>query len=246
MSNEAGDKKLLGNFRKLIDQVSADPNYKPSNPTLSKAKLETQYTTAAAAVEEVSAKLAPHKLAITDRQTGYDGLPSIVTRSRNLLKASGVSKEIVADAETHVRKIVGRRATPKPKTAAGTPGTPDETPRASHSSAQTSFENQLGNFGAYLAVLSNVPAYKPNEPDLKLAGLQALSDDLHARNNNVSSAFAPLVQARGQRDQLLYLSDDSVVNTALLAKAYVKGALGTNSQLHKQIKGLTFSRQNKA
>ena len=44
---------------------------------------------------------------------------------------------------------------------------------------------------------------------------------------------------------LLYLNDDSVVNNALLVKAYVKGAMGTKSQLHKQIKGLTFSRQNK-
>jgi hypothetical protein len=26
MSTESGDKKLLGNFRKLIDEVSADPN----------------------------------------------------------------------------------------------------------------------------------------------------------------------------------------------------------------------------
>jgi hypothetical protein len=44
------------------------------------------------------------------------------------------------------------------------------------------------------------------------------------------------------RDQLLYLDDDSIVNTALLVKAYVKAALGTKSQLFKKIKGLKFSR----
>ena len=31
MATESGDKKLLGNFRKLIDEVSADPNYNPAN-----------------------------------------------------------------------------------------------------------------------------------------------------------------------------------------------------------------------
>ena len=30
MTSESGDQKLLGNFRKLIDFVSADPNYNPS------------------------------------------------------------------------------------------------------------------------------------------------------------------------------------------------------------------------
>src|SRR5207237_8058680 len=34
MANESGDLKLLRNFRKLIDLVSADANYKPSNATL--------------------------------------------------------------------------------------------------------------------------------------------------------------------------------------------------------------------
>jgi len=44
---------------------------------------------------------------------------------------------------------------------------------------------------------------------------------------------------------LLYQADNSVVNTALLAKEYVKGAFGTNSQLYKQIKGLEFKRKRK-
>ena len=34
MPDESGDLKLLGNFRKLIDLVPADDNYKPSNAAL--------------------------------------------------------------------------------------------------------------------------------------------------------------------------------------------------------------------
>ena len=43
MATESGDKKLLGNFRKLIDEVSADPNYNPANTKLKKSALEAQY-----------------------------------------------------------------------------------------------------------------------------------------------------------------------------------------------------------
>ncbi len=46
----------------------------------------------------------------------------------------------------------------------------------------------------------------------------------------------PLSQSRGTRDQLLYGNADSVVNTALLVKAYVSAAFGNSSQLYKQIK----------
>ena len=53
----------------------------------------------------------------------------------------------------------------------------------------------------------------------------------------------PLSQSRGTRDELLYLNEDCVVNTALLAKAYVAGALGTSSNAYKQIKGLAFRRR---
>jgi len=42
MATESGDKKLLGNFRKLIDEVSADPNYNPANSKLKKSALEAR------------------------------------------------------------------------------------------------------------------------------------------------------------------------------------------------------------
>ena len=44
MPGESGDLKLLGNFRKLIDLVSAETNYKPSNAALKPAALNTQHT----------------------------------------------------------------------------------------------------------------------------------------------------------------------------------------------------------
>jgi len=69
--------------------------------------------------------------------------------------------------------------------------------------------------------------------------------DLDAKNKAVSSAFVPLNQARGARDGILYLNDDSVVNRAALIKAYVAAAFGRNSQLYKAIKGLDFKRQNR-
>ena len=237
MATESGDNKLIGNFRKLIDEVSAEAAYNPANNKLKKPALETQYTAADAAVSAVAAARAPNKLAITDRESAFAGLRALATRSRNFLKASGAPKGVVDDAETFIRKLSGGRKSPRLK---DDPSTPENEAEASSSASQLSYDNQIGNFESYIEIVKNVPAYNPNEADLKVTALTALAADLTAKSNAVSTSSATLNQARGVRDQLLYLSDDSVVNTAQLVKAYVKAALGTQSQLFKQIKGLKF------
>jgi hypothetical protein len=134
------------------------------------------------------------------------------------------------------------RPRPKAKTdAAATQGAADK----QQSSSQLSYDNMLGHLAGYLAVLGELASYNPNEADLKLPALQTFANDLRAKNDAVSASFVPLSQARGVRDQLLYQADNSVVNTALLVKEYVKGAYGTSSQLYKEVKGLEFKRRGK-
>lgn len=245
MPNEAGDSRLTANLRRLIDSVSADPTYNPSNAALKTTALESLYSAGMAASQDVGTRMATHKLAINDRQTVFEQLAGLVKRSRNMLKASGASTKVLDDAETLVRKLTGGRKTPKAKNVADNQSTPENEAVVNHSASQMSYDNRIGNFGAYIAILQNVPEYKPNETDLKLVDLNATLADLQAKNNAVSAAFVPLSQARGVRDNLLYTGAGSIVNTALLVKAYVSGALGPTSQLNKQIKGIEFQRQRK-
>jgi hypothetical protein len=239
MANESGDMKLLGNFSKLIELIATDSNYNPANPKLKVPALNAQKTAAEAAIADIGTKEAPLKLAINDRQTAFEDLRPIVTRSANMLKASGADKKLQDDARTFQRKISGQRKTPKAKDQ---PNTPANEADKNHSASQQSYDNVAGNFAAYVALLATVSSYAPNEPDLAIAGLQARSANLLARNQAVNTTFAPVSAARGVRDGLLYTNDDSVVNVALLAKAYVRAAFGPQSQLFKQIRGLQFKR----
>jgi hypothetical protein len=237
MPTESGDNKLIGNFRKLIDEVSSEAAYNPANAKLKIPALESQYMAADAAVSAVAAARAPNKLAMTDRETAFSGLRALAVRSRNFLKASGAPKGVVDDAETFIRKLGGGRKSAKIE---DDPNTPEDESKGSSSASQMSYDNQIGNFESYIEILKNIVAYNPNEADLKVTALTAFAADLTAKSNEVSTTSATLNQARGVRDQLLYLSDDSIVNTAKLAKAYVQAALGTDSQLFKKIKGLKF------
>jgi len=245
MTNESGDLKLLGNFRKLIDLVSADTAYKPANATLKPAALEGQHTAALASAHDVPAKLAVNMGAISDRENVFAGVKPLLTRVHGVAKASGAPKHVIDDLNTFRRKLTAqRKAKTKAKTEPAAGGdTPTAAAEKAHSSAQLSYDNVVGHVDGYLEVLSNISAYNPNEADIKLPALHAFGDDLRAKNDAVSSTYVPLSQARGLRDQLLYQADTSVVNTALLVKEYVKGAFGTQSQLYKQIKGLEFKRR---
>lgn len=237
MPTESGDNKLIGNFRKLIDEVSADSAYNPANAKLKATALEAQYTAADTAVTSVNAARAPHKLAITDRESAFSSLRTLAVRSRNFLKASGAPQGVVDDAETSIRKLSGSRKSPKLK---DDPNTPVDESKGSSSASQMSYDNQSGNFNSYIEIVKNVASYNPNEADLKVTALTALAASLTAKSNAVSTTSATLNQARGVRDQLLYLADESVVNTARLVKSYVQAALGSQSQLFKKIKGLKF------
>jgi len=242
MGNESGDMKLLGNFSKLIELVSINPDYNPANATIKVPALNAQKAAAHLVVSNIGAQEAPYKVAVNERQEGFERLSPVVTRSGNMLKASGASQRIRDDAMTSQRKIVGRRKTARSK---DDPNTPGAEASASHSASQLSYENIVGNFDVYIAILATVPTYEPNEVSLTVAGLTALSNDLKAKNEAVNTTFAPVSFARGLRDQLLYGNADSVVNNALLVKAYVRAAFGPDSQLFKQIKGLEFKRGRK-
>lgn len=242
MANESGDMKLLGNFSKLIELISTEPNYNPANAKIKVPALNAQKAAGLAVVGGVGTKEATFKAVTNERQDVFETLPGVMTRSGNMLKASGASKKVLDDARTVSRRVSGRRKTAKVKDDPNTPG--DES-KKNHSASQLSYENICGNFDDYIAILATDPSYAPNEPDLKLAGLNALSQNMHAQNAAVDTAFAGMSASRGERDQLLYLSEDSIVNTAALVKAYVRAAFGSDSQLFKSVKGLEFRKRGK-
>jgi hypothetical protein len=246
MPNESGDLKLLANFRKLIDLVSADNDYKPSNTVLKPSALETQHGSGLAAANGVPANFATNMVAISDRETGFAEVNPTVSRIHGLAKASGAAPEKIADLNTFRRKLIPqRKAKGKAAAVGGEASTAAPETQKQHSSSQRSYDNQVGHLRGYLGVLGTIEDYKPNEADLKLPALQSWVDDLQAKNDAVSSTFVPLSQARARRDSLLYTDQNSIVNTALLVKEYVKGSQGTKSPLYQQIKGLEFKRRGK-
>lgn len=88
---------------------------------------------------------------------------------------------------------------------ADAPNTPENEAVVNHSASQMSYDNRLGNFGAYIAILQNVPEYNPNEADLKLVDLNATLADLQAKNDaGQRGVCASESSARGPRQSFVH------------------------------------------
>lgn len=245
MPSESGDQKLLGNLRKLIDFVSADPNYNPANAKIKVPALEALYTSGLSATTDKNNKEAPYKVAVNTRQTTFAKAPSRAARAIRMAQASGASKPILDDLKTHNRKLTGQRKSKAPKIDPNAPAGQDGAGNGTHSTSQKSYDSQIGHVENIVALLGNIPSYGPHEEDLTIASLQGFVGEMRGVNDAVNTNFVPYSQARSTRDVVLYTGEDSVVNIALLVKAYVSAAFGRQSPLYKAIKGLTFHRQGK-
>lgn len=246
MPSESGDQKLLGNLRKLIDFVSADPNYNPANARIKVPALETLYTSGLTATTDKNSKEAPYKVAVNTRQTKFAEAPPRAASAIRMAQASGAPKLILDDLRTHNRKLSGQRKSKAPKVDPNDPNAAgkDGAGNGTHSTSQKSYDSQIGHVENIVALLGNIPTYGPNEEELTITSLQAFVGDLRDVHNAVNTNFVPYSQARSTRDVMLYTGEGSVVNTALLVKAYVSAAFGRQSALYKAIKGLKFERKH--
>ncbi len=245
MPSESGDQKLLGNFRKLIDFVAADPNYNPANPKIAVAGLEALYTSGQSATTNVRTTEAPYKVSVNTRQTLFAQAAPRMGSAYRMAKACGAGQPILDDLDTHRRKLSSPRKAKAPKGDPNATDSEDGSSNTTHSTSQMSYDNQVGNAAAIVALLSHISTYNPNEDKLKIASLQEFVTELQAVNEAVSTNFVPYSQARATRDEVLYTGEDSIVNIAKLVKAYVSAAFGTGSPLYKQIKGLKFVKRRR-
>ena len=157
------------------------------------------------------------------------------------MKASDTTTQVDESAMTLVRKLQGRRATPKmtdeeKKVAAEAGNEVTEI-----SSSQMSFDSRIDNMDKLIKLLTSVTAYAPNEADLKVTALTTLLTDLKTKNTAVITAEAPLVNARIARNDVLYKVGTGVVDTSLDVKTYVKSVFGATSPQYKTISGLKFT-----
>ena len=240
-TSEQGHNRNAANFDKLITHcVSYGTAYNPSKAAIKIAAIQAQATAARNSLTAINTLTPAYKNAVAARTAAFKPLDKLITKVSNALKASDTTPEVNDAAKTIIRKLQGRRATPKKtdeekKTAADAGEEIVEI-----STSQLSYDNRLDNFDKLIKMLAAIPQYTPNEADLKITALTVIYNDLKTKNTVVITAEIPLNNARISRNNLLYKEATGLVDTATTIKTYIKSLYNASSPQYKAISKLTF------
>ena len=239
--SEQGHIKNVANFGRYISYVIGyGAAYVPINPVIELPKLQTRQTAFQTVIDAVTPKASAETLAVNARQAAFDDLQKLAPRILAAADAATADQLFSNDLRSIVRKLQGRRAAPKAK---DNPLTPDvDESKQTASSAQMSYDNQIGFFAELIGLLKANAAYNPNEADLKISALEARLADLEAKNQAAITTVAEARTARNNRDAVLYDNPEGVKELADLIKKYVKSLYGASSPQLKQLQALKFKK----
>ena len=186
-TSETGHAKNVANYEKLIADITAlGTAYNPSKANLKLAALNTQLTAAKAAITAVNSAEPAYKNAVSARDVSFSTISKLITRVNNALKASDTTEQVDESAMTLVRKLQGRRATPKKTEEQKKVAADAGKEIVEISSSQMSFDSRLDNFDKLIKLLTSVTAYAPNEADLKVTALNTLLASMKTKNTQIS------------------------------------------------------------
>ena len=234
-NSETGHARNVANLQKLTEQVTVYSLYNPPVDNLKVANLQTLYATASAKLNEVEDKRNANKNAITLRQSAFENLKSTCTRIINQLDILGLSQGTIDQAKSLNRTIQGGQ-----KKATTPPEEGKEATKTASTSRQ-SYTQQAENFGILLQLLATIPAYNPNEDDLKLANLNTYKETLMSATQSVDQTEAELNTKLIERDQILYADGTGLYTIVQNVKKYVKSLYGATSPEYANVSNIEFT-----
>ena len=234
-TSEVGHAKNVANLQKLTEQVTVYTLYNPPVDYLKIANLQLLYTSANTKLTEVEDKRNANKNAITLRQSAFENLKSTCTRIINQLDILGLSQGTIDQAKSLNRTIQGGQ-----KKATTPPEEGKEATKTASTSRQ-SYTQQAENFGILLQLLATIPAYNPNEDDLKLANLNTYKETLMSATQSVDQTEAELNTKLIERDQILYADGTGLYTIVQNVKKYVKSLYGATSPEYANVSNIEFT-----
>ncbi|MBK7869161.1 MAG: hypothetical protein IPJ74_00055 [Saprospiraceae bacterium] len=253
-NSEKGHAKNAANFEDLLVRYKAlGARYNPSRPELQFSYLQQVFSEARMALDQLIDAQTAESNAINNRKNVFKHLLPFVTRVINALAAHGTNKSTMEDARGIKRKLDGKRASKKEKsngdattteTTTATSETATENGTSTQvkekSTSQRSYDLQVEHVARLVSLIQSLPNYQPNEPELQLAALQNLLQELRHANTMVTIAQANAEAARRNRYKVFYDETNGLVPLALQSKLYIKSIFGATSEEYKQISRISF------
>lgn len=247
----------LSNFDQMIVICKGyKTTYNPPKTQMEINSLEQLSSDVRAAIDKLIQQEVLIAKATNQRELEFSGVKKLATRILLAAKACLVTPVHYDDLLTVNRKIQGRKSakvvseTKKEEALMAQNAQKMELGEEINlvdakkriNSSQQSFDRILDNFGILIELLKATPEYKPNETDLKVSALADKLALMKLANDMVVSCQVDLVNARLERNQLMYLQEKNLVDTAFGVKNYIRSVFGAKSVLNKNLVALKFKK----
>jgi hypothetical protein len=239
--SETGQAVNANNFTRLKERVDVlGVTYSPPTTDISAANITAKDTRIHQVMSEFLGRSGPWTIAVTDRSTALKVVNPLVTKIVNEVMVCDVTDDYKSSVRSLGNEIRGIRATPKIKMEPGDPSMPSNKTIVQISASQQGFDNKLFNFEKMFELLKAQPKYTPTEPELMLAAIQAVIDNLKVKNQAVTVATPLLENARIARNKEMYDAVDGGNILASKVKRYFKAKFGGNSAEYHAVAKLKF------
>ncbi len=235
-NTETGHAINIANFKELHDDcVGFGLKYNPSNADITPPKMKILWITVDTAHQALTKAIQDSKAPINEREILFASARYLVTRSFNFYKSTKATKQSKEDAKGLADKFRGVKVKVK-KLPDGTADPNDV------SKSHLSYVMKGDTFRQLVDFYEADALYVPNEADLTIAALRAVSNNMATLNNDIGGIIAPVDTARIARNTGLYGEGTGVLDIAQACKDYVVGAFGATSAQAKLVKRIKFRR----
>lgn len=203
---KTGKVKQVAAFGKLIGICNdLGARYNPSKASIQSAALSSLLERAQQTLEAVNVARINYILAVNARKESFAGIQGLAVRVTRAASASGASAENLKDV-----KAIKRRFMPKPSVnmpSASTQGDENESFKKVRSVSIQDYDGLADTLGSLIKLVEVIPTYKPNEPGLQVAGLNAFLADLRSKSVAVNRAAMDFSNSMIKRNNVLYGKD---------------------------------------
>jgi hypothetical protein len=231
---------FITNFETSVTRIGTlGVGYKPPNSIAALMAMQESLAQVLEARANFQQKESAEETVRNSREELYKTVAPLASELVDYCKALGLEANELANLQSFVREIRGRRAKPVPKT------TPGAAAPKTISAAQTSYVSIAEHFANLVEGIRTITNFKPEEDKFKLATLDALVAALRQANTDVTSAEAATSTARQALDKLLYTGEACALNSVNAAKPYIRAVFGAENPVYQTITKLTFRKPSR-
>jgi hypothetical protein len=230
---KTGNVKNVAAFGKLVGICNdLGASYDPSKAALTPTALATLLEQAQQSLQAVTVARAAYILAVNARLESYAGIQPLAARVVRALAACESSYENIRDARLIKRKLTSR---PVANESVSTNPTGEEgSTKISVTSSRQDYDGMADTFASLVKLVQGIPAYAPNEPDLKVDALELKVKELHAKSKAVHTAANALAKARIYRNKVM-LGENGVFVIGTAVKEYIRSVFGVRSEVSREL-----------